>query len=67
MLHNIKISIPTINLNQIELNKLKIINEADTYSLQKRKFENGNIYGKIKNLKKQIKYLENVFLIIKKN
>ena len=57
-LPNIKKSIPTINLNQIEFNKLKIINETNAYSLQKRKFENGNIYGKIKNLKKQIKYLE---------
>ena len=57
-LPNIKKSIPTINLTQIEFNKLKVINEADAYSLQKRKFEHGNIYGKIKNLKKQIGCLE---------
>ena len=57
-LPNIKKSIPTINLTQIEFNKLKVINEADAYSLQKRKFEHGNIFGKIKNLKKQIKCLE---------
>ena len=57
-LPNIKKRIPNLSLTQIEFNKLKIINEADAYSLQKRKFENGNIYTKLKNLKKQIKYLE---------
>ena len=50
--------IPLINLSLIEFNKLKVINEADAYSLQKRKFEQNNINGKIKNLKKQIKILE---------
>ena len=57
-LSNVKEEIPSINLSQIEFNKLKVINEADAYSLQKRKFEQDNINGKIKNLKKQKKNLE---------
>ena len=54
----LKKDVPSINLSQIEFNKLKVINEADAYSLQKRKLEQGNINGKIKNIKKQIKNLE---------
>ena len=57
-LPDIKNRIPSLSLTQIEFNKLKVINEADAYSLQKRKFEQGNINGKIKNLKLQIKNLE---------
>ena len=57
-LPNVKKEIASINLSQIEFNKLKVINEADAYSLQKRKFEQDNINGKIKNLKKQKKNLE---------
>lgn len=56
-LQNIKKDIPKINLSQIEFNKLKVINEADSYSLQKRNFEQNNINGKIKNMKMQIKSL----------
>ena len=55
--------IPLINLSLIEFNKLKVINEADAYSLQKRKFEQKDINGKIKNIKKQIKDLEKHILI----
>ena len=47
-LNNIKKEVPSINLSQIEFNKLKVINEADAYSLQRRNFEQGNINGKIK-------------------
>jgi hypothetical protein len=65
-LPNIKTQIPSINLSQIEFNKLKVINEADAYSLQKRKFEQGNINGQIKNLKKQIKNLGKRISINKK-
>ena len=54
----LKKEVPSINLSQIEFNKLKVINEADAYSLQKRKLEQENINGKIKNVKKQIKNLE---------
>lgn len=57
-LSNIKKEIPSINLTQIEFNKLKVINEADAYSLQKRKFEQENINGKINKLKKQKKSLQ---------
>ena len=54
-----------MSLTQIEFNKLKVINEADAYSLQKRKFELGNINGKIKNIKKQIKNLQKKITINK--
>ena len=57
-LSNLKKEVPSINLSQIEFNKLKVINDADAYSLQKRNFEQGNINGKIRNMKKQIKNLE---------
>ena len=50
--------VPTINLSQIEFNKIKVINDADAYSLQKRKIEQNNINWQIKNLKKQIKNTE---------
>ena len=64
-LPNIKNRIPSLSLTQIEFNKLKVINEADAYSLQKRKFELGNINGKIKNIKKQIKNLQKKITINK--
>ena len=50
--------VPIINLSQIEFNKIKIINEADAYSFQKRRLVQNNINWQIKNLKKQIKNLE---------
>ena len=50
--------VPIINLSQIEFNKIKVINEADAYSFQKRKLEQNNITWQIKNFKKQIKNLE---------
>jgi len=56
-LNKIKEEVPSINLSQIEFNKLKVINEADAYSLQRRNFEQGNINGKIKNIRLQIKSL----------
>ena len=57
-LSNIRKEVPSINLSQIEFNKLKAINEADAYSLQRRNFELENINGQIKNMKTQIKNLE---------
>ena len=57
-LPNIRKEVPSINLSQIEFNKLKVINDADAYSLQKRNFEQENINGQIKNIKTQIKNLE---------
>ena len=56
-LSDIKKEIPPINLSQIEFNKLKIINDADAYSLQRRNFEQSNINGKIKNMKNKNKNL----------
>ena len=53
-LYEIKNSIPDINLRQIEFNKLKIMNEADLYSLQRRKFKSQNIDNNIRELKKMI-------------
>ena len=57
-LSNLRKEIPIINLSQIEFNKIKVINEADAYSLQKRNLEQNNINWQIKNLRKQIKNLE---------
>ena len=58
--------VPLINLSQIEFNKIKVINEADAYSFQKRKLEQNNITWQIKNFKKQIKNLEKQISINKK-
>ena len=57
--------VPIINLSQIEFNKIKVINEADAYSFQKRKLEQNNITWQIKNFKKQIKNLEKQISIYK--
>jgi hypothetical protein len=65
-LSDLKKNVPSINLSQIEFNKLKVINEADAYSLQKRKFEQGSINGQISNIKKQIKHMEKKIGINKK-
>ena len=54
----LKKDVPKINLSQIEFNKIKVINEADAYSFQKRKIEQNNVNWQIKNLKKQIKNTE---------
>ena len=53
-LKNVKKEIPTLNLNQIEYNKLKIIKEADKYSLQRRNNKSQNIDKNIKEVKKKI-------------
>ena len=55
---NLRKNVPIINLSQIEFNKIKVINDADAYSFQKRKIEQNNIFWQIKNLKKQIKNTE---------
>jgi len=57
-LPKIRKEVPSINLSQIEFNKLKVIYEADAYSLQKRNFENESINGQIKSIKTQIKNME---------
>lgn len=58
--------IPHINLTQIEFNKLKIIGEADLYSLQRRKYKNQNIDGNIKDYKKKIEKINDKIVVIKK-
>ena len=50
-------NVPIINLSQIEFNKIKVINEADAYSFQKRNLEQNDISWKVKHTKKQIKNL----------
>ena len=57
--------IPHINLTQIEFNKLKIINEADLYSLQRRKYKNQNIDRNIKDFKKKIEKINDKLIVIK--
>ena len=57
--------IPQINLKQIEYNKLKIIGEADIYSLQRRKYKNQNIDGNIKDFKKKIEKINDKLTVIK--
>lgn len=58
--------IPHLNLNQIEFNKLKIIGEADLYSLQRRKYKNQNVDGNIKDFKKKIEKINDKLIVIKK-
>ena len=58
--------IPHINLTQIEFNKLKIIGEADLYSLQRRKYKNQNIDGNIKDYKKKIEKINDKLTVIKR-
>ena len=53
-LDKIKQRVPDINLGQIEYNKLKIVKEADIYSLERRKFKANNV----KELKKNIEKLK---------
>ena len=50
----IKGQVPKINLNQIEFNKKKVMNEADLYSMQRRKFQADNLDENIRTMKKKI-------------
>ena len=50
----IKKQVPLINLSQIEYNKQKVMNEADLYSFQRRKYINQNVDENIKNMKKRV-------------
>ena len=62
----IKKQIPLINLSQIEYNKQKVINEADLYSLQKRKFKYQNIDENIKTMNKKVKKYKHICKLNKK-
>ena len=50
----IKGQVPKINLSQIEFNKKKVMNEADLYSMQRRKFQADNLDENIRTMKKKI-------------
>ena len=54
----IKKKVPDIYLSQIEFNKSKVMNEADLYSYQKRKFKTQNVDENIRIMKKKIKILK---------
>jgi hypothetical protein len=65
-LPKIKKQIPIINLSQIEYNKKKVMNEADLYSLQRRKFINQNVDENIKNMMKKVKKYKHICKLNKK-
>ena len=56
----IKMQVPRINLSQIEFNKQKVMNEADLYSLQRRKFKVQDLDENIKTMKKKIKKIRHI-------
>ena len=62
----IKKQVPKINLAQIEFNKQKVMNEADLYSLQRRKYKMQNLDENIKTMKKKIKKLKHICKLNKK-
>ena len=57
-LSEIKKQVPNLYLNQIEFNKRKIINDADLYSYQRRKYQINNIDENIRLMRKRIKKLK---------
>ena len=57
-LPKIKKEIPNLYLSQIEFNKSKVMNEADLYSYQRRKFQMQNVDENIKMMKKKIKIIK---------
>ena len=57
-LKDLEKTIPDINLKQIEFNKIKIINEADLLSKQRRNYKSENVDKNIKDLKKRIEKLK---------
>ena len=50
--------IPNINLSLIEFNKLKVYQEIDLYSLQRRNYKGQNIEDNIKTMKKKYKKMK---------
>ena len=56
----IKGQVPKINLSQIEFNKKKVMNEADLYSMQRRKFQMDNVDENIRTMKKKIKKIKHI-------
>ena len=64
-LKDIEKIIPNINLKQIEFNKIKIMNEEDLYSIQRRKYKSQNINNKIKELNTKIEKIKEKIEVIK--
>ncbi len=62
----IKKQVPKINLSQIEFNKQKVMNEADLYSLQRRKYKMQNVDENIRTMKKKIKKMKRACKLNKK-
>ena len=62
----IKGQVPKINLSQIEFNKKKVMNEADLYSMQRRKFQMDNLDENIRTMKKKINKIKHICKINKK-
>lgn len=50
--------VPNINLSLIEFNKLKVYQEIDLYSLQRRNYKGQNIEDNIKTMKKKYKKMK---------
>ena len=57
-LEEIQSKIPQINLDLIEFNKLKVYQEIDLYSLQRRNYKNMSVDDNINMLKKKIKKIK---------
>ena len=58
-LQEIQSKIPKINLDLIEFNKLKVFQEIDLYSLQRRNYKNMRVDDNINIIKKKIKKIKN--------
>ena len=58
-LQEIQSKIPKINLDLIEFNKLKVFQEIDLYSLQRRNYKNMSVDDNINITKKKIKKIKN--------
>ena len=58
-LEEIQSKIPKINLDLIEFNKLKVFQEIDLYSLQRRNYKNMSVDDNINITKKKIKKIKN--------
>ena len=57
-LESVTKEIPKMNLALIEYNKLKVIQEIDLHSLQRRNYKGGNVEDNIKIMSKKIKKIE---------
>ena len=55
---NLKEKVPKISLSLIEYNKMKVMNEADLYSYNKRQEQRGNADENIKIMKNKIKIIK---------